>query len=492
MKQDIVWTMAGSDSSGGAGIQADLRTFQNLGVHGCSIITAVTAQSSQKVNHIQYVSRESVQAQIKSLQRDFPPKAIKIGMLGHFSVLDQVIHYLSDYSGYIVFDPLMTSSSGQNLFDNDLKNYLSQIKKIFPLVDIITPNISEVEKLLDIKIKSYHDIEMSAFEILSLGAKSVFIKGGHFTEDNLSQDFWTNGVESFWISSKRYPNKNYRGTGCTLSSAMAASLALGYHIKDALVIAKMYVNRGIRLSHIIHDHISLLAHDAWSPEEIDLPYITHQPIHHLPKKFKEGGLKPLGLYPVVDSTPWIKKLLPLGVKTIQLRIKNKYGTELENEIKIAVNLAHQYNATLFINDYWELAISAGAYGVHLGQDDLNTANIKLIWKAGLRLGISTHCHYEVARAHALNPSYLACGPIFPTTSKVMPFAPLGISQLQWWRKILKYPLVAIGGININNLKDVLQTKIDGVAMISAITKAQDPIKTTEHFLRMVSNYVTYA
>jgi hydroxymethylpyrimidine kinase / phosphomethylpyrimidine kinase / thiamine-phosphate diphosphorylase len=490
MKQRVVWTIAGSDSSGGAGIQADLKTFQNLGVHGCSIITAVTAQNNQEINEIQYLSGESVESQMKSLQRDFLPRAIKVGMLGNISVVEKVINYLRGYSGYVVFDPILISTSGKNLFDVDLKKFLTQIKNIFSLVDVITPNISEAEKIVCRNIESNHDIEIAALEILSLGAKNVLIKGGHFQQDTFSQDYWTNGSESFWISNKRYPHKNYRGTGCTLSSAVTACLALGYNIKDSIVIAEMYVSRGIRLSEKMYQHSALLAHSGWPQEETDLPYITHQPIHQLPEKFIDCGLEQLGLYPVVDSVAWIKKLLPLGVKTIQFRIKNKYGTELENEIKESVNLATKYQAKLFINDYWELALSQGAYGVHLGQDDLNTADIKMIRKAGLRLGISTHCYYEVARAHSLNPSYLACGPIYPTTSKIMPFAPLGIAQLKRWRKTLNYPLVAIGGICTEKISDVLQTNVDGIAMISAITKAKDPIATTNRLLKMVANYVT--
>jgi hydroxymethylpyrimidine kinase/phosphomethylpyrimidine kinase/thiamine-phosphate diphosphorylase len=183
-------------------------------------------------------------------------------------------------------------------------------------------------------------------------------------------------------------------------------------------------------------------------------------------------------------------LLPLGVKTLQLRIKNKQGLELENEIKRSIMLAEKYQANLFINDYWEMAIRYGAYGVHLGQEDLETADMTAIRQAELRLGISTHCYYEVARAHALNPSYIACGPIFTTTSKVMSFAAQGIAQLKRWRRTLNYPLVAIGGINAERIPDVLATKVDGIAMISAITQAKDPIATTKSLMNVMEQYVT--
>ncbi len=187
--------------------------------------------------------------------------------------------------------------------------------------------------------------------------------------------------------------------------------------------------------------------------------------------------KEIGLYPIVDSSDWVEKLLPLGVKTIQLRIKDKKSVELENEIKRSVALAKKHHANLFINDYWELAIRYNANGVHLGQEDLDTADIKMIRNAGLYLGISTHSETEVARAHALKPSYIAFGPIFPTTSKVMLYPAQGITRLKRLRQqLLNYPLVAIGGINLERLPEILATHVDGIAVISAITQAADPIE----------------
>ncbi len=193
----------------------------------------------------------------------------------------------------------------------------------------------------------------------------------------------------------------------------------------------------------------------------------------------------IGLYPVVNSSRWLEMLLPVGVKCIQLRIKNKPRAELEAEISASVFLAKKYGATLFINDYWALAIQLGADGVHLGQEDLDTADIGKIHRAGLYLGVSTHCEDEVATAQALQPSYLACGPIFPTTSKIMKFAPQGIEQLQHWQRMLDYPLVAIGGITLEKLPEVLKTGVEGIALISGITQSPDPIHTTHQFLKQI-------
>jgi hydroxymethylpyrimidine kinase/phosphomethylpyrimidine kinase/thiamine-phosphate diphosphorylase len=474
----VVWTIAGSDSSGCAGIQADLKTFQNFGVHGCSIVTAVTSQNTHQLNHIEYISNDVVASQIHILQQDLMPTAIKIGMFNQPSLFQ----FLSNYNGFVILDPLVHSTSGKNLFSGDFNEHLLNLKRLFPLLDLLTPNIFETEKITGYKIQSYQDIIKAADDILLLGVKSVLIKGGHFGDKKFSQDYWTNGVDAFWISHKRIFKDALRGIGCTLSSAITACLALGYDIKDATVLGKMYVHRGIRLT-----ENEWLMHSGWPHDHHDFPYISRTPLLEDTKHFPTCGINPLGLYPIVDNSKWLKQLLSLGVTTIQLRIKNKFGIELEKEIKEGIEIAKKYNARLFINDYWELAILYGAYGVHLGQDDLNDANIKKIHAAGLRLGISTHCLYEAAIAHALCPSYIAYGPIFSTKSKQMLFNPQGLDKLKYWQQILNYPIVAIGGIDQTKFSAVLKTKVNGIAMISAIVNALDPIKTTQEFLYQIND-----
>ncbi|OGT35376.1 MAG: phosphomethylpyrimidine kinase [Gammaproteobacteria bacterium RIFCSPHIGHO2_12_FULL_37_14] len=470
MAMPIAWTIAGSDSSGGAGVQADLKVFQQLAVHGCSVVTAVTAQHPAAVTAIQYISVENITAQMMAMRDYLPPKAIKIGMLGHEHMIDTIVTFLRSCQSKIVFDPVMVASSGQSLFKQHQKKYLDQLNKLFPYVDLLTPNLLELSAFLNRPITSYADIEEAAHFFIERGVKSILIKGGHFQHDKMSQDYWSNGSESFWLASSRYPEKNYHGTGCIYSSAITASLALGYDLKSAIVIAKMYINRGIRLAQPIDQNTAYLMHANWPENEIDLPIVSQTPVTNVPIVFPSCGKKPLGLYPIVNEYEWLKKLLPTGISTIQLRIKNKTGNALAMEIQKSIQLAMQYSARLFINDHWELAIQYGGYGVHLGQTDLNEMNVSHIKQAGLRLGISTHCYYEVARAHGIRPSYLACGPIFHTNSKPMSFFPQGIAQLQRWRRTLStYPLVAIGGINESNMAAVWKTGVDGIAMISAIT-----------------------
>ncbi|AKH62897.1 MULTISPECIES: thiamine phosphate synthase [Photorhabdus] len=194
----------------------------------------------------------------------------------------------------------------------------------------------------------------------------------------------------------------------------------------------------------------------------------------------------LGLYPVVDSLEWISRLLKAGITTIQLRIKDLPEDQVEGEIKQAITLGHQYNARLFINDYWRLAIRHGAYGVHLGQEDLDNTDLNAIQEAGLRLGISTHNEQELTRAKSLRPSYIALGHIFPTTTKAMPSSPQGLEALkQQVENTPDYPTVAIGGISLERIPDVIATGVGSVALVSAITKAKDWRQATAQLLHLV-------
>ncbi|NPE58656.1 thiamine phosphate synthase [Dickeya dadantii] len=194
----------------------------------------------------------------------------------------------------------------------------------------------------------------------------------------------------------------------------------------------------------------------------------------------------LGLYPVVDSVEWIERLLGAGVHTIQLRIKDQPADQAEPDIIRSIALGRRYQARLFINDYWQLAVKHQAYGVHLGQEDLDTADLDAIRAAGLRLGVSTHDDAELARAVAIKPSYIALGHIFPTQTKAMPSAPQGLVELARHIRALdgRFPTVAIGGISIDRVPAVLGTGVGSIAVVSAITQAADWRAATATLLRL--------
>jgi len=193
----------------------------------------------------------------------------------------------------------------------------------------------------------------------------------------------------------------------------------------------------------------------------------------------------LGLYPVVDSVEWIERLLKAGVKTLQLRIKDKRDEEVESDVIAAIELGRRFDARLFINDYWQLAIKHQAYGVHLGQEDLETTDLSAIREAGLRLGVSTHDDMEIDVALAARPSYIALGHVFPTQTKQMPSAPQGLAQLaRHIARLGDYPTVAIGGISLARAPAVLETGVGSIAVVSAITQAADWQAATEQLLQL--------
>ena len=182
----------------------------------------------------------------------------------------------------------------------------------------------------------------------------------------------------------------------------------------------------------------------------------------------------LGLYVIVDSYEWIERLIHAGVKTLQIRIKDRSPEQAEEEIARCIALAKQHQVRLFVDDFWQLATKYQAYGVHLGQEDLRTADLNAIQQAGLRLGVSTHNREEIELVLPLRPSYIALGHIFPTQSKIMPSAPQGIANLAAQVKDLgDIPTVAIGGITASHFADVLATGVGSIAVISAVTQAED-------------------
>ena len=197
----------------------------------------------------------------------------------------------------------------------------------------------------------------------------------------------------------------------------------------------------------------------------------------------------IGFYPVVPTADWVVRLLGWGVRTVQLRIKATDHTP--QEIALQVNAVVEAGravpgSQVFINDHWQLALAAGAYGVHLGQEDLDTVDIVALRRGGVRLGLSTHTQAELARARAVAPSYLAIGPIYPTTLKVMPYEPVGLERLKaWLPEAAPYPVVAIGGISLERLPGVLACGVDGVAVVSAVTLAADPEQAVQQGLAMM-------
>ena len=253
MKQRTVLTIAGSDSSGGAGIQADLKTMEALGVYGMSVITALTAQNTHGVMGISPVEKSFISLQLEAVCSDMPVDAVKIGMLPDIGAMEAVVKAIDRFGlTNVVLDPVLRSTSGTELTKGNTYEYLK--KELFPRCLIITPNIPEAQILTGRDINSRKNAEEAAANIYESYGCNVLIKGGHssFDQIGVSADLFYNG-DAIWIEGRRYENPNTHGTGCTLSSAIASGLAKGLEPVNAVIQAKKYIEKciaaGLELGH---------------------------------------------------------------------------------------------------------------------------------------------------------------------------------------------------------------------------------------------------
>lgn len=236
-------TIAGSDSGGGGGIQADLKTFAALSVFGTSAITAVTAQNSRGVSAVHVLPPEQVRAQIDAVVTDIGADAVKIGMLANAPIINAVADALADHGlRHVVLDPVMVAASGDRLLDEEAVGTLAG--RLLPLAGIVTPNRDEAAILADMAIDSADDMEKAAKRILELGARAVLVKGGHLGGDEV-MDLYACGEDRITIMNRRLDVDGH-GTGCTLSSALAAFLARGMDMTSALHEASAYLHEALR------------------------------------------------------------------------------------------------------------------------------------------------------------------------------------------------------------------------------------------------------
>jgi hydroxymethylpyrimidine/phosphomethylpyrimidine kinase len=239
-----VLSIAGSDSGGGAGIQADLKTFAALGCYGTSVITAVTAQNTLGISAIHPIPSEIVKQQIVAVMDDIQPKAIKIGMLFSEEIVIAVAATLKNYPNIpVIFDPVMSASSGDSLMQNETINAFK--KHLFPLITLLTPNLSEAAQLTQQTVENLEDMKNSASILLNQNLKNVLIKGGHLLGDELINFYQNQDGKQQQFFSKKIDSKNLHGTGCTLSSAIAAYLAQGFSLVTAIEKAGEYVHQAI-------------------------------------------------------------------------------------------------------------------------------------------------------------------------------------------------------------------------------------------------------
>ena len=504
-KKPIIWTISGADCSGGAGIAADIKTAHGLGVEICHLITANTVQNSTELIAVNPVTIELLQQQVDALYFDKAPSVIKIGLVAN---TEQVIWLITTIQTLkvrnprliIVYDPVGQASVGGKFSDI---SHLERLRLV-AICDVLTPNLSEAQQLSG---EDNNDVKAHAQKLLETGLASIIIKGGHLksehssdyclhslntiTQDSTTNKATTNKTIEYQLKSPRINTSYSHGGGCTFATALSSFLAHGYLLRDAFTLTKALINQGLSKRAGELEYYGAFEQGSWPKNADNFPQICaalNQQYSNLPAFPSLTLTNKLGLYPVVDSTEWLKRLLPLNLNIIQLRLKNKTNSELNQIIAEAVAISRDYPTRLFINDYWKLAIKHNAYGVHIGQEDLQNADLAIIQQAGLRLGISTHGCYEFLLAQQLKPSYLAVGAIFPTKTKDMTGQIQGIDNLvQLLNLSNDIPVVAIGGINLERAQEVWRTGVDSIAVVTAITETSNYQLAVQNFQKITKN-----
>lgn len=493
----VVWSIAGSDSGAGAGLQADLRAFDAMGVIGCTAVAAVTAQNSLRVERVDAVPPAWLAAQLAALAADRPPRAVKTGLLGSVPNLRAVAQALDDLRRTapvaLVVDPVWRATTGADLAGEDLRPALRE--ELLPRTTVMTPNRAEAAWLLGLPAAALDHplaVEQAAAALQRLGPASVVVTGGD-AGGARSLDWMATPQACGWLGAERVLTRHHHGSGCVFAATMAAALADDFCEADAVVLAKMGTLQALRQGEAAGSAgagagaARPLPGFARSVANLPALHATHAAATApAPEAFAPLADPALGLYAVVDSAEGVERLLAAGVRTLQLRIKGGEPAWLSAQVQRSVQAARAAGAQLFINDHVALAIEHHAYGVHLGQEDLLAADLPALRAAGLRLGLSTHSLWELCRARALRPSYVACGPVYPTVTKAMPWRPQGRHNLAWWCQLLPEPVVAIAGMDEARSADAVRCGAAGVAVLRGLATAADPQAAAARLLQAIA------
>lgn len=480
----VIWSVAGTDSGGGAGLSADTRAAAAMGVHLCPVVAAVTAQHSLGVSAVFPLDAAQIRAQLSALRQDLPPRVIKTGLLASAAATDALLAQVGD--ALLVVDPVLGAtagsvsggSTGRVAFCDDalLDAYRHQL---LPRAALMTPNRREAERLLGVA-SGQHPVPELAAMLRGLGAQAVCITGGDDGSqiDGLAMDWLDSRWATGWIAMPRLAPRegeplHHHGSGCTFATAAAAALARGFAVPDAVILAKMLTWSALRDGHaagagsgplrpdrrFVDDPRALPVmgfDDETSPDRATLTRWREV----LSPTARRAAPFAKGLYAITDRPERIAALAVSGhFEHVQLRVKRGDGADaltddaLRAAIREAVRDMAGRSATLWINDHWQLALDEGARALHLGQEDWAsldaTAREDLQQRRarhGVRLGLSSHSLWELCRARGVAPDYIACGPLWATTTKDMPWLPQGLAQLRWWSWMAGVPVVGIGGV----------------------------------------------
>ena len=461
----VIWSIAGTDSGGGAGLAADQRAADAFGVHLCPVVAAVTAQSTTAVTRVDPVSPELLDAQLAALADDTPPRVIKTGLLGNAANARVVARWVDRLRARaplrLVVDPVLGASTGRGFVDEALLDAYRH--QLLPRASLITPNQREAVLLLG--PQGSCDVPSMAATLRLLGAQAVVVTGGDAVTRGLSLDWIDTPHARGWLSLPRVDTAHNHGTGCTFASSVAAALALGFVGADAAVLAKMATTHALRHARAVGQGAGpVVAQQGFGTDPTLLPRLsldTRPPVDWPTRERSRDPATDPGVYAIVDSANRVEAVLSTRptVPTIQLRMKRPAGLPdaswsalLTANIRRSQRAARAAGATLVVNDHWQMALQAGARALHLGQEDLLALTAKDLVRletardSGVQLGLSSHSLWELCRAAGMQPDLIACGPVWHTTTKDMPWVPQGLDNLAWWAHMAPAPVVGIGGL----------------------------------------------
>lgn len=484
-RRPLLWSIACTDSGGGAGLAADQRAADAFGVHLCGIVAAVTAQHSRAVTRVEPVSPALFDAQWQALADDLRPRVVKTGLLGsvaHVRAVAAGIDRLrADGPVALVVDPVLGATTGARFADAEvLAAYRAEL---LPRATVVTPNRAEALRLVGAPADGPcppDAVPALAQRLRALGAGAACVTGGDSDgAATLAIDWLAAPQAEGWLALPREAQPHHHGSGCTFATALAAALALGFVEADAAVLAKMATTHAIRRGYAAGGGAGPVSAAAgFGADPSLLPQLSWDaaPAWAAPRDGARDA--PLGLYAITDRADAIPGLLAAGVRTLQLRIKTPpapdaaWHAALAADVRRSVAACRAAGALLFVNDHWRVAQATGAQAVHLGQEDLlalGPDGRAALAASGLALGISSHSLWELCRARSLAPRYVACGPVWPTLTKAMPWRPQGLHNLAWWRAMAGAPVVAIGGVlDAERVRAAAAGGADGVCVVRAV------------------------
>lgn len=467
LKTPVVMSIAGFDPSSGAGVTADLKTFENCEAYGLGIASAITFQNQDEYQGTRWTSLEDICSQCELQFKKFQPEYIKIGLIESFETLDALTRYLCERvpGVRIIWDPILKASAGFQFHNSKDTENIKRLHNILNRLYLITPNTEELRQLFGAtpvealqEISRHHDL-------------NILWKGGHNNEE-LSTDRLIGSHKSYVFRVNRGKYEKH-GTGCVLSAAITAMLAQGKSLPESCDKAQLYVLSLINSNNSklgFHSIGHRLMYDKPSPLGLHLQYITDH---------KED----------LTIAEQIEAVCRGGMRWVQLRIKNASEEELLREGRVAKEICRRYNALFIVNDNVQVARLLDADGVHLGKEDAHPLEARKILGPGKIIGATCNSWEDVILRTAQQVDYVGLGPFTFTTTKKKLSPVLGLEGYRHILGLMKQsgihiPVFAIGGITETDIPSLLETGIQGIALSGLIKNSSDMIAKTQEIINL--------